>query len=282
MSTSPVLITPAELKAVLGRPDTVVLDCTWYLPESRRSGRYTFAEGHIPGARFFDLEVVRDTGSPLPVMLPRAADFAAAVAALGVSADSHVVIVDDRNVSARLRWMLRYFGHDDVRVLDGGMAAWRELGYPIESGAAAAVPAGTFVAHERPELLAGWRDIVAAIETGTSQVLDARNSESFSGRKPPSYPGIAAGHMRGAINVPYDRFYRPDHGFVSPEQARQIFVDAGAGFDRPAILSCGVGVSAAVLGLMFDHIGFSDWRLYDGSWNEWGRLPDVAHLTVSV
>jgi thiosulfate/3-mercaptopyruvate sulfurtransferase len=282
MTASPVLISPAELKSVLGRPGNVVLDCTWYLPESQRLGHDRFIEGHIPGAQFFDLEAVRDTSSPLPVMLPTPEAFGAAVSSLGVSAASHVVVVDDRNVSGRLRWMLRYFGHGNVRVLDGGMTAWRALDYPIESGLAAMVPAGDFVARVRPELLAGWHDIVAAIENGGAQVLDARNTESFSGRKAPSYPGIASGHMRGAVNVPYDRFFRPDHSFVSPEEARQVFTDAGVHLDRPTILSCGVGVSAAVLGLMFDRAGLTNWRLYDGSWNEWGRLPDVAHLTVSV
>ena len=119
-----VLVTTEWLAEHLGDPALIVLDCTWHLPESGRKGIDDFERGHIPGARFFDLEAASDRASPYVNMLPSPADFARTVEALGVSDDSQVVIYDAGYVSARVWWMFRVFGFDRARILDGGLRRW--------------------------------------------------------------------------------------------------------------------------------------------------------------
>ena len=276
------LVEPQWLEERLGTAGIVVLDCSWYIPEAGKSAAAEFEQGHIPGARFFDLDRASDAGSPYVNMLPPADDFVRVVRDLGVGSDDLVVVYDSSYVSARVWWMFRHFGHDKVRVLNGGWKRWKAEGRPVETGVASPAAGSDFSAREPSGGVATWREVRAAIETGSAAVADARTKERFTGELPSGYPGVAGGHMPGAINVPWGRMIPQsgDFTFVSPQQAETIFREAGVDIDRPVIATCGSGVTAAILAFQLARLGRTDWTLYDGSWHEWGQRDDLPKETT--
>lgn len=277
------LITSDELAALMRAAPQgahVILDCAWHLPDSGKHGLDDFRAGHIPGAQFVDLEEISDPNSPYINMMPSAERFAAAMGALGIGDDTDVIVYDSGYVSARLWWMLRSFGHEKVRILDGGLRNWRAEGRPIETGEAARVAPKRFTATLRPGRVATTEDIRKAGETGSAAIIDARTAAKFDGHEGSGYPGVASGYMPGAINTPWQLFFNPapSHTFVAPERAREIFRERGVELDGPVLTTCGSGVTASILGLMLEAIGHTDWRLYDGSWHEWGQRDDTPKL----
>jgi thiosulfate/3-mercaptopyruvate sulfurtransferase len=271
------LVTTEWLADRLGDPDLVVLDCSWYLPEAGKHAIDDFRAGHIPGARFLDLAAVSDPDSPYANMLPSTARWAGEVGRLGIGNDITVVVYDAGYVSARIWWMFRIFGHDRVRILDGGWRKWKTEGRAVETGDGPAQVATTFVPKLREGMVAGWRDVLAAIEAGAPAIVDARTATRFAGTMPSGYPGVDSGHMPGAINIPWERFFDParNFSFVNEATAERLFAQNGVDTSKPVITTCGSGVTAAILGFMLERSGHPGWRLYDGSWHEWAQLPGV-------
>ena len=269
------LIETDELTALSGG-DVVVLDCSWYVPDAGRSGHDDFRAGHIPGARFIDLNAVSDPDSPYVNMLPSPEIFAREVGALGIGAETEVILYDAGYVSARLWWMFRTFGHDRVRILNGGWRKWLAEGRPVETGDFATVPPRAFPARLREGRVVALPEMRRLVADGAS-IIDARTAARFDGHEGSGYPGVASGYMPGAINTPWALFYEPapSHRFVSPARAAEIFAANGVDLSGEVITTCGSGVTASILGFMLEAIGHSDWRLYDGSWHEWGQQADT-------
>ncbi len=263
----------------LGQPGLVILDTSWYLPTLSRNGAAEYRAGHIPGARFFDLDLASDSNTPLPHMLPGEAEFARYVGGLGVGNGSMVVVYDGSgtNVSAaRAWWMLRAFGHEAVAMLDGGLGKWRREGRPVEPGEVPAVPAVFRARLDRSRVrnLDQVRDLLAS---GDAQVVDVRSPGRFSGDEPEPRPGLPSGHMAGAINLPYTELVRPDGTALTDDQLRERITRAGIRFDRPVVATCGSGTSACNLLHALQRLGHDAASLYDGSWTEWaGRGMPVA------
>lgn len=271
------LVTPDWLEARLLDADLAVIDCSWYIPEADKNAREEFEQGHIPGSRFFDLDAASDTESPYVNMLPSAACFAEVVGALGIGPDTKVVVYDSSYVSARVWWMFRHFGHRNVAVLDGGIKRWRGEGRALEAGPARPVAPAMFPAQAAPDCVVGWTDVQAAIETGSATVLDARTRERYTGELPSGYPGVAGGHMPGAINLPWSNLVPQsgDFTFVDPDRAAELIRGVGVDLDKPVIATCGSGVTAAILCFQLARMGKDDVKLYDGSWHEWGQRDDL-------
>lgn len=271
------LVEPQWLQERLGDPGVVVIDCSWYIPEAGKSARAEFADGHIPGARFFDLDEASDKDSPYVNMLPSPERFAAVAGVLGIGNKTMVVVYDSSYVSARVWWMFRYFGHDKVRVLNGGWKRWKAEGRPVETGEAPAAAPARFESGTASGTVAGWQAVLGAISDGSAAIADARTKERFTGELPSGYPGVAGGHMPGAINVPWGKMIPQsgDFTFLDPTQARQILTDNGVDLERPVIVTCGSGVTAAILAFQLARMGKTDVALYDGSWHEWGQRPDL-------
>lgn len=273
------LIQTEDLSSLLAdRPgNLVVLDCSWYLPEAGKHAWDDFVAGHIPGARFIDLGDISDPDSPYVNMLPTADLFARQVGRLGIGNDTDVVIYDAGYVSCRLWWMFRTFGHARVRILDGGWRKWKAEGRPVETGEARPAEARRFDARPLPGRVATLEDVRAAVETGGATIVDARTAARFDGLEGSGYPGVASGYMPGAVNTPWARFFDAERNFqfVSPEKARAVFEEAQADIDGDVITTCGSGVTACILGFMIERAGNPHWRLYDGSWHEWGQREDV-------
>lgn len=276
------LVEPEWLAAHLDDPAVRILDCAWYVPEAGKSGAAEFFAGHIPGAHYFDLDAVSDKASPYVNMLPSPEQFAVAARALGVSAETMVVIYDSTYVSARIWWMFRLFGHEKARILNGGFRRWKAEGRPVESGDTKPLAPGDFIAASPLPEIAGWREVLDAIKSGDKAIIDARTKERFTGEMPSGYPGVAGGHMPTAINIPWSRMIRQngDFGFATPEEARVIFKDTGVDLDRPIISTCGSGVTASILALQLMRVGKTDWKIYDGSWHEWGQRVDLPKESV--
>lgn len=265
------------LASQLGKPGLVVFDSTKYLPNEDKDGHAEYLRAHIPGARFFDIDVVADLDTDLPHMVPSAGRFAKLVAALGVSNDSTVVFYDQKGLSSAARgwWLMGLFGHDNAAVLEGGLPKWLGEGRPTEAGNPAAVEPGHFTPSFRATRLRGLGDIARNLESREELVLDARAAGRFRGEAPEPRPGIASGHIPGSRNVPYTELLYPDHTLLPVEAVRARFAREGVDGTRSVVTTCGTGVSAAILALGLVRAGLPPGALYDGSWTEWGGRPDT-------
>jgi len=275
------LVSTEWLAAELGAPDLVVFDCTKYLPNEPLDGLTEYRKAHIPGARFFDIDLVADQDTDLPHMVPTAGRFAKLVGALGVSNGSRVVFYDQKGLASAARgwWMMGLFGHDRAAVLDGGLPKWRGEGRAVEAGDPPAPTAATFRPDFRAERLAGIGDMMRHVASGDALILDARAAGRFTGAVPEPRPGMRSGHMPGAANVPYTDLLNADATFRDPAALRARFTQAGADGTKPVITSCGTGVTACILTLGLTVAGLPAGRVYDGSWTEWGGRPDTPVIT---
>jgi thiosulfate/3-mercaptopyruvate sulfurtransferase len=255
------LVEPSWLREHLGAARVVVVDCQFVLGKPGEGERGWLA-AHLPGASFLDVD--GDLAGPLSEggavggrhPLPTAEAFAAAARRAGIGTDSRVVAYDEAGEggAARLWWLLRHFGHDEVAVLNGGLKAWRAAGGPVRSGREEAKPGDFATRVPRP-------DTVALEELSGLRLLDARARERFRGEREPIDP--VAGHIPGARNVPFAEL-APEGGYPPSEELRERLGT------EPFVAYCGSGVTACVLLLAGELAGVPG-RLYPGSWSEWSR-----------
>ncbi|MCJ8138974.1 3-mercaptopyruvate sulfurtransferase [Falsirhodobacter halotolerans] len=261
--------------------DVVLLDATFTLPGADPDAAALYAAGHIPGARFFDIDGIADPASALPHMIPAPADFTRVAGRLGIADGAPVVVYDAAGLmsAGRAWWTLRLFGHTNVAVLDGGLKAWRAEGRPITTEPP--IPAeATFTPNLNPNLIADRAAVLANLDHPTAQVVDARSAERFEGRVPEPRAGLRSGHIPHSRNLPFNALSDPATGKVLPPEAlRDRFVQAGVDLDRPIITSCGSGVTAAALAFALALLGRDDVAVYDGSWSEWGQGTDTPVAT---
>ncbi len=277
------LVTTNWLAAHRGDPDIRIVDGSFSSVEGAPDVAAVFAEHHIPGAVLFDIREIRDKADPVPLMLPKAQDFAAAVGALGIANRHRVVVYDSGDMlnAGRVWWMFRSFGHHAVAVLDGGLPKWHAEGLPLESGAANPV-SETFEAALDPTQLRTMADMRRVVAAGGEQILDARENERFAGVVAEKRPGLRAGHMPGAKNLPYQRFKTADNTLPDPATLRTLFAEAGVDPLQPVVTTCGGGVAAGLVALGLERIGHTNWALYDGSWSEWAKQADTSVETGDV
>lgn len=271
------LIATHELASILERPDVKIVDASWWL--DGRDARADYERERIPGAVFFDLEAVTDVANPLPHMLPTPEDFASAVGALGLTENDLIVVYDSQGLfsAARVWWMFRLFGARCAVVLDGGLPKWKSENRPLELQAPSPPTQKTFKAAPLLDDVASMADVTEALN-GSSQLLDARGAARFAGNSPEPRPGLRAGHMPGALNLPYTQLLNPDKTMKDGPELEAVFKEIGVDLDQPVITTCGSGVTAAILTLGLAVLGKSS-RLYDGSWAEWGSQPDTPIYT---
>ena len=265
------LVSTDWLAGHVDEPGLVVVDCSWHMPASSRDGRAEFLDSHIAGARFLDIDAVRDCSNPAPHMLPRADRFAEAMAEIGVGSSDRIVVYDNSplRTAARGWFMLRHFGASDVAILDGGFQKWRAEGRPTQSGEPKQREA-RFEVDERRDEITTRQEILGGNEL---PLVDARGAARFEGSEADPRPGVAPGHIPGARNLPYSAVYNPDGTFRSREALKRLFDEAGTDPRQPFVATCGSGVTASSLIFAAHLLGNDETRLYDGSWSEWGADP---------
>lgn len=270
------LISTAALAAHLADPNWVVIDCRFALGEPA-AGERDYRAGHIPGARYADLE--RDLAAPITAAsgrhpLPPRERLAAALGGWGVAAHSQVVVYDDAGgvFASRLWWLLRWLGHEAVAVLDGGLPQWRREGRPLT--AALPVPVAAAPLPQRAPLAAAVdaAELQAGLAAGTMLLIDARAAERFRGDAEPI--DAVAGHVPGAVNRPWQANV-DESGLLRPavELRHEFCALLGARAAAQAVHMCGSGVTACHNLLAMAHAGLDGARLYPGSWSEWIRDP---------
>jgi thiosulfate/3-mercaptopyruvate sulfurtransferase len=271
------LVTTEWLAAELGTPGLVVFDATKYLPNEPKDGRTEYLRGHIPGARFFDIDQVADLDTALPHMVPTAGRFEKLMSELGVSNDSRVVFYDQKGLASAARgwWLMNLFGHDLAFVLDGGLPKWQLENRPLGDGQSGPPVPGRFVADFRARQLRGVGDMLRNVLNREEIVLDARAAGRFTGAVPEPRAGMRSGHIPGSVSLPYTDLLRPDGTFRPAGEVRGRFEAAGVDGTQAVVTSCGSGVTACILTLGLRVAGLPEGAVYDGSWTEWGGRSDT-------
>lgn len=272
------LVSADWLAAHIHDVDLRILDASYFLPTMDRNADREFVKGHIPGALRFDIEEISDPEATLPHMLPDAEQFDHAMQGLGVGEGMQIVVYDALGLfsAARAWWMFRYFGHDSVAVLDGGLPAWVASGGELQSGRGRVrTPPYPFRAKARSGWVVDAEMLLEALHTDAHAILDARAAGRFAGRDPEPRPGMRAGHIPGSRSLPFLTLLDPESKQMKPrEQLLEIFAQAGVD-EHPVVVSCGSGVTACVLALGLEVCGLPTPKLYDGSWSEWGQRDDL-------
>jgi thiosulfate/3-mercaptopyruvate sulfurtransferase len=267
-----------------GQPAPVILDCRFDLADPAR-GATLYEQGHIPGAQYVDLN--RDLSSPVAAHggrhpLPSVEAAQALFRRLGISNDTQVIVYDERHAfAARCWWLLRYLGHDNVRILDGGFSAWVAGGNLVSSGSVAAIvprPAGGFVARPRPHMVCNYAQVAAWVddENNSAPLIDSREPDRYRGEREPI--DRVAGHIPGAINAPWVDANAADGKLLPPSEHRSrwaALMAQHAPGQRPAAVYCGSGVTACVNLLSLHLAGYDDVPLYAGSWSDWISYEDA-------
>ncbi|MCL4790520.1 MAG: sulfurtransferase [Gammaproteobacteria bacterium] len=270
------LVSIDELAARLDAPDQVVVDCRFNLQQPA-AGPRLYAEGHIPGAFYADLD--RDLAGARTAEsgrhpLPEVAALQELLSGFGIGPDTRVIVYDEGSgaLAARLWWLLRWLGHAEVSLLDGGFAAWCAAGLPISTE----VPArrkGRFVVRPGSMPVRTTGDIEAALGTARMLLLDLRAHDRYLGRVEPIDP--VAGHVPGAVSAPFSAHLGPDNRFRPVGELRHHY-SALLG-DRPAaevVCMCGSGVTACHGIFALELAGWPGAGLYVGSWSEWIRSAE--------
>lgn len=243
--------------------------------QEHRDMRAEYRAGHLPGAVFFDIEALSDHTSSLPHMLPRPEAFAVAMRELGISSDKHLVIYDEGNLysAPRAWWMLKTFGVEQVSILAGGLAGWQRDELPLQQGDVT-LPEAEFEAHFDADRVKRLTDVLLISHEKTAQLVDARPAPRFNAETDEPRPGLKRGHIPGALNVPWgDLVFEGE--LKTTDELSAVFARQGVDLNKPIVVSCGSGVTAAVVALALETLGVEGVTLYDGSWSEWGARDDL-------
>ncbi|MGX0904800.1 thiosulfate/3-mercaptopyruvate sulfurtransferase [Roseovarius sp. MBR-79] len=281
MSDDPkTLVSTGWLAAHLKDPDLRVLDGTTFLPGTGRDARAEYEAAHIPGARFFDIEDISDARSALPHMVPPVEKFMSKLRAMGVGDGHQVVVYDSHGLfsAARVWWLFRLMGQENVAVLDGGLPKWQAEGREIED-MPPIVRDRHMTVRRQNNMVRDVTQVSAAAKLGDHEIIDARSAGRFRGEEPEPRPGLRSGHIPGSKSVPFTTLLNPDKTMKDAAGLRAAFAAAGVDLGKPAITTCGSGLTAAVINLALERIGKTDHALYDGSWAEWGAFATLPVAT---
>ena len=273
------VISCEQLNDMLGDSNLVVLMTTMTNPVNAEKDPPP--AGYIPGAQFFDFEnEICDPHSGLPHTMPGAELFERKVSELGISNDTFIVVYDNIGIycSARVWWMFKAMGHENVAVLDGGLPAWLNSGFELCKDLSPSVPS-VFKAHPDRSLFCGASEVLQAINDDHFAILDARSYQRFYGQVPEPREGVRSGHIPHSKNLPFANVLDENQAMKPVEELTVMLQQLGLSQDKKLIFSCGSGVTACILALAATQSGYENLSVYDGSWSDWGA---DASLPVSL
>ncbi|WCK56132.1 sulfurtransferase [Aneurinibacillus sp. Ricciae_BoGa-3] len=267
------LVSPQWLIAHLKDPNTVIIDCRFTLGMPNE-GKEEYAEGHIPGAVYFDLEddwssSVTDHGGRHP--LPDVGELTAKLGTAGISPQTNVVLYDDQKgcMAARGYWLLKYLGHKQAALLDGGYSAWVKAGGHVTHGKPIH-KAVSYVPDIQPHMLRSVTDVREALGSPNTALIDSRAMNRFTGENETMDP--IGGHIPGACQYDWQEAVNEDGTWKSPEELRERY--KGLAKHQEWIVYCGSGVTACANLYAMELAGYNNGRLYAGSWSDWITYPD--------
>lgn len=277
------LVSTEWLAEHLADPTVKILDCTWHHPSTNLDGRTQYRGRHLPGSVHFDIDHVADKSNPLPHMLPPAAEFGTKVGLLGIGNGDHVIVYDrlyGGSAAARVWWMFRVFGHDNVAMLDGGFGKWSKEKRPTEMAPVRPEPK-RFEAAFNPALVRDFPAMKANLVDATAQLIDARGPGKFDGSQEDVFAFRRRGHIPNAVNIPWADLIDPDSGaLLAPEALAARFAAGGVDLQRPIVTSCASGIISCVVALALHRLGRADVPVYDGSWAEWSSAEDTPAVAA--
>jgi len=283
----PSLIEADQAINLLSNPSVRYVDASWHL-NSPRNPYEEFATQHISGAQYINIDDCSDKGNSLPHMIPSEAQFSEYISDLGISNDNHVVLYGQQGAvsAARIWWMFRLFGHDKVSIVNGGLPAWRAAGGTIESGSSSKPERADFKAKLNPNHLMSADQVLQIVNTGAAQIMDARSLARFYCDAPEPRPGLPGGHIPGSLCLPFTNLVQSDDvlKFKSLNDMKDVMMDSGLILGSNVVLTCGSGVTAAVLYFSLHLLGIDidKLALYDGSWTEWASRPELPRVDKSI
>jgi thiosulfate/3-mercaptopyruvate sulfurtransferase len=270
------LVSTEWLAQHLKDPDLRILDASWHMPAAGRDAKAEYDSAHIPGARFFDIDEISDHRSDLPHMAPPVEKFISRMRAMGIGDGHQVVVYDSTGLfsAARVWWTFRLMGKMDIAVLDGGLPKWQAEGRDIED-LPPVVRDRHITVQRQSGLVKDVTQVASASKLAETEIIDARAAMRFTGEAPEPRAGLRSGHIPNSKNVPFGTLLTENGTMKGPDALRAVFEAAGVDLSKPAITTCGSGVTAAILSLGLERIGHRNHALYDGSWSEWGMYDDL-------
>jgi len=265
------LVSTEWLNHHLNDLDLRIVDASWYLPSANRDPYSDYLQAHIPGAVFFDIDEISDQSSSLPHMVPPVELFASKVSQLGLGDGHEIVVYDTSGVfsAARVWWLFKLMGHNEVSVLDGGYPKWLAEGRVV-TDTLPHLSKRHFTVRKQSHLVKSYEEVAKASEECTSVIIDARSSLRFRGLEEEPRKGLRSGNIPNSKNLPFQDLLTNDGTFKEVPELKNTFAEAGIDLAHPVITTCGSGVTAAVLSLALTLMGHDNHSLYDGSWAEWG------------
>jgi thiosulfate/3-mercaptopyruvate sulfurtransferase len=282
------LIETQNLLARLSDSSLKILDASYHVPPSPRDAKAEYEQSHLPGAQFFDIDAIADASSSLPHMLPSPEVFEDHMNRLGIGPDDLVVVYDSLGMMSAPRawWTFRYFGHERVLVLNGGLPKWIAENLPVQEGPVAftrSLKPG-FKARVNASLLTPLADVRLAAsqpeQPGQPQIIDMRPAGRFQGKDSEPRPGLKRGHIPGSLNAPWASWLTEEKTLLSREGLQARCQQLGIDWQAPAIATCGSGITACVGALALYELGNPAVSVYDGAWAEWGSLEDTPVVSL--
>ena len=264
-------IEPKALIEKLDKTNLKILDATFYLPDSGLIAEDEYQKEHIPNSIFFDINKIADPDNTLPHMIPSKDLFSKMMQNLGLNNDDEIVIYDNSPFlsSARAWFLFRYFGHENIFILNGGLKNWEKSGGEI-TNKKTVIPKGDFQSKtEKKDLVVDLNQMISVSNDNSKLILDARSYKRFTGEAKEPRPGLLSGHIPNSKSLPSSDLVTSDGFLKSVEELEKIFASNNINKSEQIIATCGSGVSACVITVALHCLGKKNVPIYDGSWTEW-------------
>jgi len=264
-------IEPSTLMSKIDNINLKILDATFYLPDSGLIAEEEYKKKHIPNAIFFDINKIADPNNSLHHMIPSKDLFSKMMQNIGLNKDDEIIIYDNSPFlsSARAWFLFRYFGHDKIFIMQGGVKNWENNGGNITNGNVVLEKGNYIASAERKELVVNLDQMILASQNKENVILDARSRKRFLGEALEPRPNLPSGHIPNSQSLPSSDLINKDGYLKSKDEINQIFSNIKVNTNDKIIATCGSGVSACVISIALFCLGKKDIPIYDGSWTEW-------------